>query len=333
MKIVYYSNWIILSLYAIYLIYSLLTINKSGLDAAGRGMSQAYSYIGLIAVVILALLNLINVDWVRVGILMLSLTPVFLSLKHMFRSNSLDKAFNERKHNIPCYDEPHLKDLIYAVDSYNVDEVKNILSANSSNINDLGNCGRTILSIAAYNASVFPTPDKDEIVETLLEKGADPNVFDPPKAPPPLARVAIRSSLRIFESLLKSGADPNARGENDIPILCQLVRERQPTPEINKKVELLVKDYKADPNIPFGFAEWTLNETALIMAATNDMWKVCMLLIDAGADVNYDPPNEYNFDFWQRLNFAQQRYLEKGETPEEFNNLLAYPIVQEHFKK
>lgn len=69
MKYLAHINWVILGLLFIFSVFQLLTLNSSGMDAAGRGMAGGFTLILLIIVGILALVNLIQSDYARVAVL------------------------------------------------------------------------------------------------------------------------------------------------------------------------------------------------------------------------------------------------------------------------
>ena len=76
MKWITNINWGLIGLYIIYCIYTLATLNSSGMDAAGRGMAGGFALILLIICIILGGLNFIQVKWVRVAVLVVLLLPL-----------------------------------------------------------------------------------------------------------------------------------------------------------------------------------------------------------------------------------------------------------------
>ena len=61
----------------------MLTINSSSMDAAGKGMAGGFTLVLIVFVVIMAGLNLINVEWVRVGVLTIFIFLFLYSLSTM----------------------------------------------------------------------------------------------------------------------------------------------------------------------------------------------------------------------------------------------------------
>jgi hypothetical protein len=58
MKIITTANWILIGLYGVLLIYTIFNLNRSGNDAAGRGMELGFIVIGAILLAGMVWLNL-----------------------------------------------------------------------------------------------------------------------------------------------------------------------------------------------------------------------------------------------------------------------------------
>ena len=86
MKIVTTANWILIGLYGILLIYTLLNLNRSGNDAAGRGMEQGFILLGAILLAGLVLLNPRPWRSAKITALVLAGLP-FLMILHNLVSN------------------------------------------------------------------------------------------------------------------------------------------------------------------------------------------------------------------------------------------------------
>lgn len=80
MKNIVYINWAIIALLIVFGVFQMITIPSSSMDAAGKGMAQGFVLVMLIGVLILAGLNLINVQWVRVGVLAIFVLSFLLVL-------------------------------------------------------------------------------------------------------------------------------------------------------------------------------------------------------------------------------------------------------------
>lgn len=128
--------------------------------------------------------------------------------------------------------------------------------------------GTTALHWAAYNASF-------ELVERLLEAGADPNVENR-YGSTPMAEAALSGNVAVLEALLGAGADvdsPNAEGQTALMIVART--------EDTAAAELLL-DAGADVN---AVEQWK-GQTALMWAAARGRSEMVRLLAARGADVD-----------------------------------------------
>jgi hypothetical protein len=84
MKYVANINWAIIALLFIFGVVQLLAIHSSSMDAAGKGMEGGFALILIVFVGIMAGLNLIKVQWVRVGVLSIFAFLSLYALTSMF---------------------------------------------------------------------------------------------------------------------------------------------------------------------------------------------------------------------------------------------------------
>lgn len=75
MKYIAYLTWIILSLYAVIVVYQLFNLNNSGLDETGQEMYLGFIIVLIVYMVVVLGLSFIKVKWVRILALILSLLP------------------------------------------------------------------------------------------------------------------------------------------------------------------------------------------------------------------------------------------------------------------
>ncbi|MFD2574248.1 hypothetical protein ACFSUS_26675 [Spirosoma soli] len=80
MKIITTTNWVLISLYAILLVFTLFNINRSGNDAAGRGMESGFLFIGIILLAGLVGLNLMPYRATKITALVLAGLPLIIVL-------------------------------------------------------------------------------------------------------------------------------------------------------------------------------------------------------------------------------------------------------------
>lgn len=169
------------------------------------------------------------------------------------------------------------------------------LLAIPDNINKKNNNGWTALMLACRNSSRVG----DDVVELLLEKGADPNIKN--DAGVPALLLACRysntdSTLKTVKLLLDYGADPNIQdNEGTTPLMVSC---RYSDGDSNVETVELLLDSGADPNIQDNvgvtaliFATWSLDDGSNI--------ETVKLLLQAGANVNLK-----SSDGWSALMLA-----------------------------
>ena len=93
------------------------------------------------------------------------------------------------------------------------------------------------------------------------------------------------------------------------------------------KVELLL-EHGLDPNLPLGDDQpYQLNYSPSVWAAKDEQWAVCKLLLDSGADENFQPAESGARTFWSILEEKGNEYQEAGNTPVAFEELLSHEKV------
>jgi hypothetical protein len=80
MKIITITNWIFISLYVLLVIYTLMTANRSGNDAAGRGMEIGFAFLGAFLLAALCGLNILPYRFSRIIALIILSMPVTIGL-------------------------------------------------------------------------------------------------------------------------------------------------------------------------------------------------------------------------------------------------------------
>ena len=103
------------------------------------------------------------------------------------------------------YEKNSLKnELIQAVKKGDLDNVKKTIKK-GEDINQRDSNGLAALHIAALE-------NKNEIAETLLKAGANPNIFDKFMKSTPMHKAAYMGHAKVLETLIKYHADINAQG-------------------------------------------------------------------------------------------------------------------------
>lgn len=326
MKAIATINWIIIGLYCVLAIGIYFDSNRSGIDAAGRGMAMGFLFVGLIYLAVLTGLNFINVQWVRILVLLLGGVPLLVYASRALSSWQTQAKYARLAEDNSKFKDPHLNAMMWAMGDYDVQEMETLLAKDNSQINQIGETNqRTILGIAVQNAFSLDKPEAREIVHLVLQNGGDPNVYHPGWYAP-LVRYGVYSDSSIFRALLEAGADPNVLGEHAIPLLYTLIERGRD--DVYEKVELLLK-HGLDPNLPFGTEQpYQLNYSPVVYAAHHERWAICNLLINNGADVNFQPAGPDGRTFWFILEEKGKEYEASGNMPADYQHLLSNEIVK-----
>ena len=193
-------------------------------------------------------------------------------------------------------------DLVTAIGAGDTGKVRQLLDR-GANPNALGADGQPVLWHATHLGDPGPEVTNVEVVQALLDAGADPNtrlyntsVLEDAV----LAQAFWGGNTEVVRMLLDAGADPNTLDEDNIPVLARAVQLHE-----NETVGLLL-DAGADPStldidkVPLG-----RGRPHLVRAVEDGETEIVGLLLDEGAD-----PNEYFYEYESVL----VRAIKKGET-------------------
>jgi ankyrin repeat protein len=184
--------------------------------------------------------------------------------------------------------------LIRAASSLKIENARLLLSKNA-NVNAKVDDPITPSALFAACSGVF-NPLNLELVDLLLEHGADVNIRDKDNSTPLLQTIAANNSLgdeieqqrlKIVQSLLNKGADLTVR--------AKWMESWQPTPLLaaihadKPKIALLLIEQGAEVNDQSGTTSGSnpnAHYTALMQASEKGMADVVKALIDKGAEIN-----------------------------------------------
>ena len=307
-----------------YAIFIYLDTNRSGIDPAGKGMAMGFLFIGLVYLALLIGLNFININWVRILVLILAGVPLLILISGAIDSWQTHKKFDKQKEEYSKFQDPHLNAMVKAMQDNDLIKMRELLVKDNSQLNKVGvNNRQSILGIALRKSWVDDRPEASDFVSLILENGADPNIFHPDTygTYTPLAQYGKYAKVSVFKALLDAGANPNALEEHSVPLVYVLMKGNRD--DLFEKVKLLL-EYGLDPNIPLGNDQpYKLNFSPLIQAAVKKQWSICNLLIDYGADVDFQPASSDGRTFWFLLDESSKEYQESGDIPADFEQLLS----------
>jgi len=178
------------------------------------------------------------------------------------RSDVWNQVMAVPPHGVPLYNKaiPHGGDtaLLFAARSGDLASAKHLVAA-GANVNDADAWGVSATVLAAHSGF-------DELVEFLLERGADPNAAGAGFSA--LHAAVMRRHLGMVAALLANGADPNARLETWTP------------------TRRSSKDYNFAPEL--------VGATPFWLAARFSEPDVMRVLLDYGADAHVVQHGKYH---------------------------------------
>lgn len=208
------------------------------------------------------------------NIKLLMLAGLLLQVGTGFAYNSDWQKQGQRiEEALKCFAETPVPKLIEAAEKGNLEELRSALDSPETNINDVDKHGATALMYAVRRG-------RKDIVELLIDKGADPHIIT--WGDKTALREAVKGGHKeIIKLLLATNSEFKKRSMG-----CALIEAAE---KGHKDIVELLINQGADPNStacaddPSSFPTDT---TALIEAAGKGHKDIVMLLLDKGADIN-----------------------------------------------
>lgn len=317
MKFLIYSNWSLIAIYGILLLVGALTLNYSGNDPAGRAMGSGFIFFGFIFLGLVLCLNYLPYQSTRIIVFVVLLLPLVIGLYQLITQLSYERqqkqADGGRSTGEYYFHDSQRQQLAQAIANRDMQTFETLLQQPVPLLNESGEEHMTLLDFAAKwstygDIPVYVMP----FITQLLKKGATIETTDSLRMPTH-ALVSYTCSTAMLELFLKNGANPNANylKEQPTPILFPVMEYDS---ERLAKVKLLL-DYGADPNsvYPPTASHWLAGHSALLAAARLEVWDICQLLLEKGADPKVEGPQHEMFtDLIKR---RAELYIEQGYIP------------------
>ncbi|GAB2559722.1 ankyrin repeat domain-containing protein [Spirosoma areae] len=324
LKLVTITNWSLLIMYGVILAYSALTMTPSNTDAAGRGLATAYILVGAILLVLLMGVNVLPFRLTRIAVLMVALLPLVAGLFRLasqFRTTQRTTEEDTGRLDGSYYFHDRVRqELAQAIANQDLTTFQTALQQPIPQLNESGEDHMTLLDFAAMRA-VYSDSSGGAIpfLTALLAKGATVETNDTLRSPTH-ALVSRDCSATLLAWFLKNGANPNANRlqEYPTPILFTVMEYDH---DRLAKLHLLLNN-GADPNAvyPPAASGWLAGHSALLAAARQELWAVCLLLLEKGADTTVASPQKLRFT--DLITRQAELYAERNETPATFTALL-----------
>lgn len=322
MKTISLINWCVLGIYALILAGLLIFSKPSGPDDR---MATGYIMLLLVGLGILAAVNLLPYPFTRIAVLVLCVGPAVLALimtivsPVISRKNSINYQ-NERKARTDgsfYFQDTPRRELAAAIAAQDVDQCKIILDRGVTDLNKSGKENWTILDFAAIQFRNNRSPARFKILDLLLSKGALIDNRDRQHTPTHLQ--ILDGDVSMLEWFLNNGADANAREAGTrAPILFKAVTGENSEPARPLKAERvrLLLEHGADPNADIPRQDELVIESSILMTAADlELWEICDMLLDHGADIHYVTPGGSTIT--DRVGYQLSQYRAWGKVPPE----------------
>lgn len=281
-------NWLFVAGICLVVVAELLSPNKGGGDAATRGFGPAFYTLAIIAIVVVAGLNLLPYGWTKyvafglacglfaLPMLYFQLWPTWQERKTLARNEARYAA----EAAAPIFEDAQRDQIARVIRDGNVSKLKAMLQAPIPRINEKGG-----LIAFAINQAAYANVREEETLEAVRMLFAAGAVLDSTKTMdvPPHFAAAEAGHAALLRLLLEHGADANAIQINfGTPILfAAIMSNKQP----EESVRALL-DSGANPNSAAVINKDDGPMSPLWRAARMDRWAICAALLEHGADPN-----------------------------------------------
>ncbi|NUO02182.1 MAG: hypothetical protein HUU01_16370 [Saprospiraceae bacterium] len=285
LKIIYFFNWICICLLGIFALLMLFEPNKSGGDAATKGLGTAFLLLSLVAFTILLVLNLLPWPWTKYLAFALVILPLlyFLGMPRWTNFKRAQRARVEAAK--PIFDDPDLDRLARLIENGEPESLQKSLTSGPQEVIQSKDLLWFALERASYGG--YRSEEKLQCFRLLLDAGAPLDSLL--KGETPIQSSAANTgNAGVLRLLFERGADPNALDPNfNRPYIFDAINSyMDPLAAVQTFLE-----FGADPNKTAIFDDEDGPIPPLIRAAQFDRWKICAALIQKGARPDFKTPN------------------------------------------
>jgi hypothetical protein len=299
----------------LFVLVLLLDPNKGGGDAATKGLGKAFLLLGLAALAILLILNLLPWQWSKYLAFVLILAPLLFYFGSS-RWAAYKRAQRERIEDArPIFDDPDMDRLARLILAGEPDSLQKCLPSEPQELVQ----SKDLLWFALQEASSsgYRYAEKLQCLRILIDAGAP---FDTLlKGDTPVQSSASNTgNAAVLRFLFEHGADPNVRDPhfNRPYIFDAVVSHMDPLAAVQTFLE-----FGADPNATAIFDDEDGPITPLIRAAQFDRWKICATLIEKGARPDFTTRNGKSCAFYMEQAEEGIRTYGAPETQADFARL------------
>lgn len=327
MKTITLASWCLLGLYTAILL-GLLLFSRSG--SSDDRMAGGFLMILFVPLFILAGINLLPYKFTHIFVLVMCVAPVVMGI-FMLIASPIVKSVRERiwaseheayENGSYFFKDPGLQKLSADINALDTEKLRADLAQSVADLNKTGTDQTTLFDFAVKKGLKADPAKLIEIFEILIQNGAKIDNGDPAHTPTHFR--SLQFDPILLKWFLDHGADPKAlEAGTRHPLLYAAVCGENSEPARPAKMERvrMLLERGADPNAEVPGQEGpNTGTTILIQAADYELWAICELLLDHGADLHYG--TEHGWTATHEVKQSLETYARLGKpTPEELIKL------------
>lgn len=294
MKTITLASWCLLGLYAAILL-GLLLFSRSG--SSDDRMAGGFLMMLFVPLFILAGINLLPYRFTHIFVLVMCVAPLVMVI-FMLITSPIVKSVRERiwageheayQNGSYFFKDAGVQKLSADIQALDAEKLRTDLAQHVPDLNKTGTDQTTLFDFAVRQALQADPEKLIEIFEILIQNGAKIDNGDPAHTPTHFR--SLEYSPMLLKWFLDHGADPRAvEAGTRHPLLYMAVcgeNSEDARPAKTERVRMLL-ERGADPNAKVLGEDGVTSVTAILTTAADyELWPVCELLLDHGADLNY----------------------------------------------